>query len=329
MHRISVKREARRRSVGSYMKTCFLLTIFVCNWSSCCYAEDVPFGAFRKISSSGACYVTSMPIFDAAGYWFQGQVSMCNDRLAPPEDVTPGRYAASPGQQIIQSNSRFEAFKRGMASRPHGFLFRGVPNVGYKVLPDEEYAYFAFHRAERRAGMSWEKAETIFPFVPTRYCYFTDPGINGVMIAYGGLKIPLSLAKHAAPLDSQSIVLMLNGNIAHDPGLIVYLSNFKWAWSPLKQKLVEVVYVQADETPQVVRRAFIPLLDRANINQGEWAAAISDPAASWAASDDSSPNGKLAKDKLVRLVISGMALGAIALGQELYIRYPGPDLLGR
>ena len=280
------------------------------------FAQAVPSKTFipsadngQKVGVRDGCDVISMPVNDAAGYWYQAHVQTCPGEL---RDFTTGANAPKPKDQLIMSSGRLIVMRNGLSTAPPGFIFRGVPNTPYALATDDKFALVGYSVAFPKASYSWNSLEQALPFVPTKfYDLGVVPGAYR-MIAYGGLKILPSKAAQAYPLDGNSVIVMMHGVSFRSETDILTLLQPRGDWpAGVESRLVEFVYFQLNENPRTLRRAFIPQFRRDAVAK-EWAAASSDPGAQFLASGKTDTKDKLGY--YAALAGAFLAVGALLYG---------------
>lgn len=270
----------------------------------------------RRVGSDGGCDVFSVPIFDARGYWYQGRVRLCP---ASATDVTQGANAPQPGDVLVVSAGRLYAHQRNGAGRPHGYFFRAQKNVAFPISPDDEWATFNISLNYDNAPRDWAALGRALPFVPTK---FYDLGkAEGVRyVGYSGLKLLPSWRRQAAPLNENSVVIMMNGFSFRSENNILGQLAAPFAGG-MTEQLVEVVYLQRDDPTQRLYRAFIPQISRSQAGQ-EWERAATDQGARWLASGST----RLIKDELGHYIaFAGALLAAGAVLAGLQALSSGPS----
>lgn len=204
--------------------------------------------------------VVDAPIYDADGYSVKGQLNECSqDR--PWLDVTTGAGAPKPGEQLIFVAGRFELGRRYNMGQSIMFQ-RGKPNTPYVVKGDAAETMMTSGTLPN-AAYDWKNVKLVLPFMPTEV---HDQGVlpNGRhLYAYGALQFVPGHERDAYPLDSNSIVMAIDGVSFNAPRAFS---------SPLEypapgQHYLEIIYFQRGDTDGPMRRAYIPVLPKSSVPQ--------------------------------------------------------------
>ena len=216
-------------------------------------SPDVHEASIRRMypRAGETCRTSVQTAYDIRGFWLPVTVQACANSIT---DISSGAYAPAPGQMLFFVNGR--AHRGSLYS-----LTRARPNTAYEFTRDDEdeSGYFGYSAARPTA---WSQAASALPFVPFAVATYRHDGVT--RYAYADLRIPPGLERQAFPLNSHSIVVSVDGFIFNTPDALAATLTYGVGDTPY----VEVFYVQRNESPQRMRRAFIPRLSLTTAGTG-------------------------------------------------------------
>ena len=238
----------------------------------------------------------NFPILDAAsGTFYYGDFKLCGGKV---NDLTSGANALVPGQKLFLVPGRTLSGKWKV-----GALVRAFPNRAYPIHPGDPRVQDGATLWWRvTPATSWENVPAILPFIPKTVGKVGHHNVGEDIYGYSDLTPLPGYQDAMAPLNSQSVIIGVAGlSFADETGLQAFLGGLAPAAS-----WVEILYVQRDEPRVQIRRAFIPLMPRANA------------AANWATLARQNPMAKPNnRSTVASFAVVGLAIAAMAAGNNL------------
>lgn len=207
-----------------------------------------------RMAVAGQCETyDGAPIFQAdARRGIKGRIRICETGMI---DLTPAPYAARPGERLFLSACNFQA-------RKTNGIIRGKMNTPYVVNTAIDYEN-DMTSLDAKPGLKWALVSRVPPFVPTKI-YNLGRQKGRTLYGYGGIVALPSKASFAHPLNSNSVIVSIDGCGFSSPDTLVGMMA-----APGGKSYIEVNYYQANERNGVLRRAFIPTFERRDVTT-EW-----------------------------------------------------------
>lgn len=198
--------------------------------------------------------LSGVPIYRATGSYVTATLSICSDRGV--SDMTP------PPNNLRQGEGSFFVSGR-YALRQDTAIVRAIPNIAYPV-PPSELSKLNLEGSVAPPGVRMTNAVMALPFIPTVSTPVADLPDGRQVFGYSKLFMVPSIAGQARPLNENSVVIAVDGfDFTNWDGLVGYLN------LNMDRRYVEVLYYQADEPGVLLRRAFLPLFNRAELTD-DW-----------------------------------------------------------
>lgn len=197
-----------------------------------------------------------MRVYDAAsGKLFTGTLDICGTGIS---DFTTGANAPAPGQLIHFVGAR-------LMNQYLGAFVRAVPNRAYTVhLVAPEVGDGMIVRWGKAPRIAWENEPYVLPFIPTKIVALTDDA-SEPYYGYTDLAPLPGYASSMSPLTRESVVYAIHGfGFGNEDALQAFLQE-----DLHDVRYIEVLYIDRS-APRIMKRAFVPLLRRAQAGSA-WA----------------------------------------------------------
>lgn len=213
------------------------------------------FSHSSEANSLDTCLTESLPIYAVEGRLLNGVVETC--RTGDLMDRTKGVDAPKPGEIAM--------YDVGKTFNNVFLVLRGFPNQPYAINNNEPYRNIQTPYIPHD-DLTWANAGATLPFVPTKI-YVVGKTSEYTRYGYGDLVDLRVNDPNSYPLNSQSIIVSVDGYMFITPDAwLGYVNNYDHGAAPT---YADVIYVQRDEDPMVLRRAFIPTYNVPDV-AAEW-----------------------------------------------------------